>query len=180
VKIGEKLKRLRQANSLTQEELANRAYLTKGFISQLERDLTSPSIATLTDILDVLGVSLADFFRDLAEERVVYPRSARITTSRSTPACKIEVLVPDAQKRIMDPVLVTMGLGGQIEPQRPHEGEEFGLVLKGTISLKLDNLAYKIRQHECFYFRSDREHTVVNLGKKEAQILWIVTPPIFD
>ncbi|MFP3867004.1 MAG: helix-turn-helix domain-containing protein [Desulfobacteraceae bacterium] len=180
MKIGEKLKRLRQANSLTQEELANRAYLTKGFISQLERDLTSPSIATLKGILDILGVSLAEFFRDLVEERVVYPQNARIITSKSTSACKIEVLVPDAQKRMMDPVLVTMGVGGRIEPQPPHEGEEFGLVLKGTVSLRLDNLAYKIRPHECFYFRSDREHAVANLGKKEAQILWIVTPPIFE
>lgn len=180
MKIGEKLKRLRRANSLTQEELANRAYLTKGFISQLERDLTSPSIATLKDILDILGVSLADFFRDQVEERVVYPQGARIITSNSTPACRIEVLVPDAQNRRMDPVLVTMGVGGQLQPQRPHEGEEFGLVLKGTVSLVLDNLAYKVRQHECFYFRSDREHALANVGKQEARILWVVTPPIFS
>ncbi len=112
--IGEKLKRLRQANSLTQEELANRAYLTKGFISQLERDKTSPSIATLKDILDVLGVSLADFFQDQAPARVVYPHSARITTSNSTPDCRVEVLVPDAQNRMMDPVLVTIGGGGGV------------------------------------------------------------------
>jgi len=62
--IGEKIRRLRKANNLTQEELANRVYLTKGFISQLERDLTSPSIITLKGILDVLGEELADFFLD--------------------------------------------------------------------------------------------------------------------
>jgi len=55
LKIGEKIRRLRKANNLTLEELANRTYLTKGFLSQLERDLTSPSIATLKGILDVLG-----------------------------------------------------------------------------------------------------------------------------
>jgi transcriptional regulator with XRE-family HTH domain len=180
VKIGEKLKRLRQANSLTQEELANRANLTKGFISQLERDQTSPSIATLKDILDILGVSLADFFRDPKAERVVYPQSARIITSNSTPGCQVEVLVPDAQGRRMDPVLVTMRVNEELPPQPPHEGEEFGLVLKGAIQLKLDNLAYKVKQHECFYFRSDQEHTVSNLGKQEARIIWVVTPPIFD
>ncbi len=48
--IGSKIKRLRQANGLTLEELANRSELTKGFLSQLERDLTSPSVATLEDI----------------------------------------------------------------------------------------------------------------------------------
>ena len=49
--IGLKLKELRTALRLTQEELADRAELSKGFISQLEHNLTSPSIATLTDIL---------------------------------------------------------------------------------------------------------------------------------
>jgi len=179
VKIGEKLKRLRQANSLTQEELANRAYLTKGFISQLERDQTSPSIATLKDILDVLGVSMADFFRDLPPERVVYPVSARRVTSNSTEVCRVEVLVPDAQNRMMDPVLVTVAPGGSLPLQSPHEGEEFGIILKGSAVLKLDHRAFKVKQHECFYFRSDREHLLENPGKQEVKILWVVTPPIF-
>ena len=50
--IGAKIKRLRLTNGLTLEELANRSELTKGFLSQLERDLTSPSVATLEDILE--------------------------------------------------------------------------------------------------------------------------------
>jgi len=179
VKIGEKLKRLRQANSLTQEELANRAYLTKGFISQLERDQTSPSIATLKDILDVFGVSLADFFQGQTQDRVVYPHSARIVTSNSTPECRVEVLIPDAQNRMMDPVLVTMGGGAAFPVQEPHEGEEFGIVLKGSVHLTLDNRTYRVKQHECFYFRSNLEHAVVNPGKQEVRILWVVTPPIF-
>ena len=60
--IGGKIKMLRQANGLTLEELANRSELTKGFLSQLERDLTSPSITTLEDILEALGTNLQEFF----------------------------------------------------------------------------------------------------------------------
>lgn len=52
--IGKKLKRLRQEKYLTQDELASRCELSKGFISQVERDLTSPSIANLADILEGL------------------------------------------------------------------------------------------------------------------------------
>ncbi len=62
--IGTKLKELRVLKGLTQEELADRAELSKGFISQLERDLTSPSIATLLDILQCLGTSVGEFFND--------------------------------------------------------------------------------------------------------------------
>ena len=66
--IGSKLKEIRTLKGLTQEELADRAELSKGFISQLERNLTSPSIATLTDILQCLGTTLGEFFNETPEE----------------------------------------------------------------------------------------------------------------
>ena len=60
--IGNKIKSIRLRRGLTQEELAMRSELTKGYISQLENDLASPSIATLIDILNVLGVTPQSFF----------------------------------------------------------------------------------------------------------------------
>ena len=60
--IGGKIRQLRIKNQLTLEELANRSELTKGFLSQVERNLTSPSIATLEDILEALGTTLGAFF----------------------------------------------------------------------------------------------------------------------
>ena len=70
--IGTKLKSLRTQNGLTQQELADRAELTKGFISQVERNLTSPSISTLADILQCLGSSLQEFFTDDTPEQIVF------------------------------------------------------------------------------------------------------------
>ena len=64
MQIGDKIRRLRVEKQLTQEELANRCELSKGFISQLENDLTSPSIATLMDILEILGTNLKEFFSE--------------------------------------------------------------------------------------------------------------------
>ena len=72
MEIGSKIKALRIVNGLTQEELADRAELSKGFISQLERDLTSPSIATLSDILQCLGVSVSEFFAEDSDEQIVF------------------------------------------------------------------------------------------------------------
>ena len=71
MEIGVKIRELRLKNQLTQEELADRCDLTKGYISQLENDGNSPSIATLKDILDCLGCSLTDFFAD-EQESVVF------------------------------------------------------------------------------------------------------------
>ena len=75
MEIGKKIKELRLRNNLTLEELASRSELTKGFLSQVERDLTSPSIATLEDILEALGTDLAHFFSEEKNEQVVFRQS---------------------------------------------------------------------------------------------------------
>ena len=72
MEIGKKIKRLRLQRGLTQEELADRCELSKGFISLLERDLTSPSIATLVDILESLGSDLKSFFSETGDEKLVF------------------------------------------------------------------------------------------------------------
>ena len=72
MELGGKIKQMRNQKGLTQEELADRCELTKGYISQLENDLNSPSIATLTDILSALGSNLSEFFREEAKEKVIF------------------------------------------------------------------------------------------------------------
>ena len=69
--IGEKLRRLRIQRNLTQEEMADRCELSKGFISQVERNLASPSIATLTDMLECLGSDLKTFFSEAEQEEKI-------------------------------------------------------------------------------------------------------------
>ena len=179
LKIGEKLKRLRLANNLTQEELANRTGLTKGYISQLERDYTSPSLSTLKDILDVLGEDLAEFFKQPPIEQVVYKRSERILTADSDDKLKVELLVQASQKQQMEPVLVTLAPGGKTWEDRSHQGQEFGFVIQGNIILEVGGKRHRLEAGDCFYFTADQRHRVTNEGPFEAQILWVVTPPTF-
>ena len=179
MKIGEGLKRLRMINGLTQEELASRADLTKGYISQLENDTTCPSIATLKDILDVCGVSMQEFFSEPVETEVVFGAEARVRPSGGD-RVKVELLVPGAQNRELDPALVTLAPGAEMEEQDVHEGEEFGYLLLGRVQVRLDDKAYTVKKDECFLFSSDRRHSVKNIGKGPARILWVVTPPTFD
>lgn len=75
LKIGEKIKELRILNGLTQQELADRCELSKGFISQVERELTSPSIATLMDILESLGTNIRDFFNEQVDDKIVFKKT---------------------------------------------------------------------------------------------------------
>ena len=82
--IGKKIRELRTANDLTLEELASRSELTKGFLSQVERNLTSPSISTLEDILEALGTDLSQFFQREKQQKIVFHTSDFLRMTRRT------------------------------------------------------------------------------------------------
>lgn len=179
MKIGHKLKRLRMATSLTQEELASRSDLSKGFISQIENDTASPSIATLEDILEVLGTTPTEFFSDINVEKVVYNKDDRLLTPDSDKKVQIELLIPGSGNRKMDPVFVTIEPGEETFKDPSHEGEELGYLLQGRVNLNLDDKIFAMKKGDCFYFSADKKHSITNIGKETAKILWVVTPPIF-
>ncbi len=177
--IGEKIKRLRMKNSLTQEELANRCELSKGFISQLERDLTSPSIATLVDILETLGTNLKDFFNETIEEKIVFVKDDFFETEDEEYGHKISWIVPNAQKNMMEPILVTIYAGGRTKDDDPHAGEEFGYVLSGNIYVHIGSHKYKVKKGESFYFKPNYKHYLSNAGRSKSEVIWVSTPPNF-
>ncbi len=98
--IGKKIKELRVATGLTQEELADRSELSKGFISQLERDLTSPSIATLMDILQCLGTTVSEFFQVRAGQiRSYFEMKTILRKLILNLAARPNGIIPNAQKK---------------------------------------------------------------------------------
>ncbi len=177
IELGAKIRDIRQRINLTQEELADRCELTKGYISQLENDLTSPSIATLCDILNALGTTLGEFFSEEAEKKIVFSEAEYI--EKLTDEVKINWVIPNAQKNMMEPLLVELAPGGQTETDVPHDGEEFGYVLEGKISIVRAGKHHPVKKGESFYYTADKEHFAVNKGKSRAKFLWISTPPNF-
>lgn len=177
VDIGAKIKSLRLKYGLTQEELADRAELSKGFISQLERNLTSPSIVTLTDILECLGTTPGEFFSEKAEEKIVF--SSEDMFEKEDDAKQIVWLIPGAQKNLLEPILLTLQPGCSTDPEDPHEGEEFGYVLSGSGVLHLGGKKVRLKKNASFYYRSSEPHFIENRGKKELRILWVSSPPSF-
>lgn len=177
--IGDRIRRLRIKNSLTQEELADRCELTKGFISQLERDLSSPSIATLVDILEGLGTNLKDFFNERIEEKIVFTREDVFENENEDLKYILKWIIPNAQKNTMEPILIELEVGGRTKEDYPHEGEEFGYVLNGSIYLYIGDNKYKVRKDESFYFKANSNHFLENAGKSKARIIWVSTPPSF-
>ncbi len=178
MEIGAKIKRLRVALGLTQEELADRCELSKGFISQLERDLTSPSIATLIDILECLGVTPRAFFSDDGDKKTVFAQNDMFEKDDELHG-RITWLVPNAQKNQMEPILVTLAPGQATSPHDPHEGEEFGYVLTGSVLLHFGTGKQRVKTGESFCFHPSAAHWLSNAGRSAAKVIWIATPPSF-
>ena len=178
--IGDKLRQLRQTRGLTQEELADRCELSKGFISQVERDLASPSIATLTDMLECLGSSLPAFFNEKAAEKTVFaPQDMFVKEDEETLHGSITWLVPSAQKNDMEPILVDLGPEGETTPLSPGEGEEFGYVLSGSVFLCVGDTRTRVKAGGSFCIHPRQTHFLRNAGKTRARVLWVSTPPSF-
>ncbi|HEY8390473.1 MAG TPA: XRE family transcriptional regulator [Clostridia bacterium] len=176
--IGVKLKELRLKAGLTQEELADRCELTKGYISQLENDLTSPSIATLETILLALGSNIKSFFGGIKEEEKVVFTNADYFEKLAEDH-RIIWLVTNSQKNEMEPIILELNPGAKMDEDMPHEGEEFGYILNGTVMLNIGGKSYELKKGDTFYYTADKIHYIENVGKTNAQIIWVSSPPNF-
>ncbi len=179
IAIGKKLRALRIRNGLTQEELANRAELSKGYISQLEGDQTSPSIATLMDILECLGTDLQSFFNDKPAEQIVFTAEDSFRKEDAGSGHSITWIVPNCQKNDMEPIILDLEPGGRSPEEDPHSGEEFGYVLSGTVVIHIGDRSVKAHKGDCFYYSPDKEHFIENKAKQKASVLWVASPPSF-
>ncbi|MCI5869136.1 MAG: XRE family transcriptional regulator [Dorea sp.] len=175
--IGKKLRELRLQNDLTLEDLASRCELTKGFLSQVERNLTAPSIATLEDILEALGSNLSDFFHEEEERQIVFSTQDFFVDEQED--YQVEWVIPNAQKNQMEPILLTLYPHKKSHVLSAYQGEEFGYVLKGNVTIVCGSKKYKAKTHETFYMDGSKSHYLYNHGNSVAKILWITTPPMF-
>ena len=175
--LGGKIKQMRNQLGLTQEELADRCELTKGYISQLENNLNSPSITALTDILSALGSNLAEFFQEEQDEKVVFSKEEFI--EKDSDGVLWNWLIPNAQKNMLEPVLVELAEDASTSGDIPHEGEEFGYVLEGKIAIALGNKRHICKKGEAFYYSASKPHSIINKGRGKAKFIWISTPPNF-
>ena len=164
--IGRRIRNHRNRNGLTQQELADRTELTKGFISQLERGQVSASVVTLMDLIECLGTTPAEFFKD-EEEQVVFTEKEYF-----------EKLDEQGNSRQWI-VPVVIQPHSSLEEDKPHNGEEFGYLMSGRLNLWLGDKVYHIKSGESFYYQASQKHRIENSGSRPAKFLWISTPPEF-
>lgn len=176
--IGRKIKDLRNKRGLTQQELADRTELTKGYISQLERGQVAPSVVTLLDLIECLGTSPSDFFKEEEDRHVVYTEAGYFEKFDEF-GNSIQWIIPTAQKNQMEPLLVVVQPNSRLAEDKPHEGEEFGFVISGRLKLHLGDDVYLVKAGESFYYPANKDHYIENASGKPAKFIWVSTPPMF-
>ena len=136
IDIGARIKHLRQINGLAQADLAERAGLTKGAISQIERNHTSPSVTNLLEILSALNETPSSFFADDEEEKVLFRKSEALP-SDVTGYQSFETSIPKSRYRSMVAYRALIKPGKETPLEPAQEGENYVFVLSGRLGLRL-------------------------------------------
>ena len=180
LQLGPRIRALRQARRLTLREVADRAGVTESFLSQVERDVTSPSIATVQRIAGALDLSIAQLFAEEPSSGRVVRREARRRIAYPGLKAVDEFLTSNMAGRLQV-ILSTIEPGGSTgkEPYTHDSDEEVVVVLDGTLDLWVADEHYVLRQGDAITFPSRLPHWNMNRGESPATVLFCVTPPSF-
>ncbi|VXC09948.1 Transcriptional regulator, XRE family with cupin sensor [Arthrobacter sp. 9V] len=175
VAIGSRIRAARQAQRLTIEQVADATGLTKGFLSRVERDLTSPSVASLVTLCQVLSVSVGDLFA--APETHLTKRDDGPRISLGGQGIVERLLTARSERRLQI-------LQATIEPRGRGENELYAVdcdvdvlhVVKGRIKLILTNEEYDLEEGDTLSFPGREPHTWINPTDQTVEVLWVLVP----
>ena len=177
--MGNRLRTIRTRRRATLRQVADRAGLSESFLSQVERGVASPSVASLHRIAGALGVSVADLFEpDGVRSRPrVLPKESRPALALGSRGRKF-LLTP----RPLENLEVFVGElepGGATadSPYMHGDSEELVVVLSGTVELQLEDRLFELSPGDSIDYRSSVPHRVVNVGPEIAEVMWIISPP---
>lgn len=179
MQLGKKIRDMRFRRGLTVQQLAEASGLSKGFISQVENDRTSPSLATLRDLARALDTSVAYLVvEDDPAPHVFRDRDHRAPNGDG--AARIEVLSAQP-RRNLEMLLATIPPGGGTATDRGyHAGEECVLCLEGRVQVINGEHRVVLEAGDCCHYDGRTPHTVENAGESPARVVIALTPASFE
>lgn len=180
-KVGAKLHELRRRRDLTVRDLAARSGVSHSTVSLIERDRMSPSIDTLSAILDALGTTLTGFFSDLQsslfyEPFYAAPDFVEIGKAESISYRMIGVNHPNRQLLMLHESYAPSADTGEAIS---HAAQEAGMVIRGRIELTVGGATKVLKVGEGYYFDSRLPHRFVNVDNGASEIVSAITPPTY-
>lgn len=188
--IGKKLQSVRKQRGLSQRELASRAGLTNGTISLIEKNKTSPSIASLKSLLDAIPMSMSEFFSSFDDENTpkYFFTASEFTeiapqVSGNSPGASAQVSLRQIGGSSHHALLMlyeTYPPGSDTGVELlSHEAEEAGVVIRGSIEITVSDQVRVLSAGDGYIFDSRLPHRFRNTGQQECVIVSASTPPTF-
>jgi transcriptional regulator with XRE-family HTH domain len=179
--LGMTIRRLRESRQLSLKEVATRSGLTQSFLSQVERNLTSPSVASLRKVAQALGVSLAALFQGpTTPEDHVVRRSERRQLVHPRRQWRDYLLTPNLTGKLQVILSVIEPDGGSGDEPYAHDSdEECVVILRGRLEFWVGSDWYLLEEGDSIVFESRIPHRNRNPGPDQAEVLWITTPPSY-
>jgi transcriptional regulator with XRE-family HTH domain len=174
--VGERLRSLRKARDMPIEVLARASERSVGYISQIERGLSSPTLRDVAVLARVLEVPFVELLKQEAPPELDEPvrlKADRSSVSFRGTGIRKRILAP-RNRGTIDFYLMEIEVGGTTgSSPYSHDGEEAGFVLKGMILLTIGDREYRLARGDSFRFRSRIEHKFSNCSDRPAEVLWI-------
>jgi transcriptional regulator with XRE-family HTH domain len=178
--MGQRLREIRERFGLSQRGLATRADVTNGMISLIEKNRSSPSVATLKKILDVFPMSLAEFFDTGPAEKPAHFFRADELVEIGGGAISYRQVGSSLQDRALQLLHERLQPGADTgAAMLRHEGEEGGVVVRGEVELTVGTSTRVLRAGDAYAFKSTIPHRFRNLGGEPCEIVSACTPPSF-
>ena len=180
IDVGARLKTIRKMHGLSQRELAKRAGVTNGTISLIEQNRVSPSISSLRKVLSGIPMSLGEFFTtDFSATPKVFFRNGELT-ELGDGQVELRLVAGERRQRAMSVMHETYAPGADTgDDMLSHEGEEGGVVVKGSVEVTVGGKRCMLGPGDAYYFDSTLPHRFRNPGDEECVIISANTPPSF-
>lgn len=176
-RVGARLRALRVARRLSISELAERAGVSTGMVSQIERDLSNPSVRMLERLRVALDVPLTALLEDAdpqqSKKEFVRRANERPHFTVGPNGLVKELLSPNGEHDLQF-MLITIPPGSRSGEVLLGEGEKAGLVMRGTVALRVGDQQQTLAAGDSFQFSSRLPHQVENPTDQDAQVLWIM------
>lgn len=173
MQIGEKMKLLRLSKNMTIKKLASKTGLSVGFISNVERDVNSPTISSLQKICRALDTELGDFFTNIKNSGHVLRKQQRQLLQADT-AAKFRIEIFSLPHKKLQPSCIEILPGGQYgDASMCHEDEELCLILEGSVHFWAGEEDYILEEGDCIYVEPLVPHWLCNEGQSTASTFWV-------
>lgn len=176
--LGAQLRERRRQLGLTLKEVADGAGLSVGFISQIERGITVPSLTSLISVCRILKSEVGDFLTQPRGDKPVTRHDQRPLYALGGNAVKYERLSAAFPGNILRSVIIHEPPGFRSEPMS-HEGEEMFFILEGALTIEIDGERTILEAGDSIHFPSTRTHVTWNHTTSETVILHTCTMDVF-